>query len=81
MQSVGLLARGLEAAGIATTMTGWLAGRMAAINPPRATLTKMSTGMTLGHPGDAAQQRRIITATLALLAEAAPLPMVRVDEV
>ena len=80
MQSVGLLARALEGAGIATTMTSWMAGRMAAIKPPRATLTKMSTGMTLGHTWDADQQRRIIAATLALLAEPAPLSIVRVDE-
>jgi hypothetical protein len=53
---------------------------MSAIKPPRATLTKMTTGMTLGHPGDADQQRRIITATLALLADPAPLPLVRIDE-
>ena len=66
--------------GIATTMTSWMAGRMAAIKPPRATVTKMTAGMTLGHPGDGAQQRRIITATLALLAEPAPLPIVRIDE-
>lgn len=80
MQSVGLLARALEEAGIATTMTSWMAGRMGAIKPPRATLTQLGAGMTLGHPGDAAQQRRVIQATLDLLAQPAPVPVVRIDE-
>ncbi len=53
---------------------------MGAIKPPRATLTQLGAGMTLGHPGDAAQQRRIIRATLDLLVQPAPVPVVRIDE-
>jgi hypothetical protein len=40
----------------------------------------MTRGATLGRPHDAAQQRRILEATLALLAEDAPLEIVRLDE-
>jgi hypothetical protein len=36
--------------------------------------------MTLGHAGDAAQQRRVIQATLDLLVQPAPVPVVRIDE-
>jgi hypothetical protein len=38
-------------------------------------------GATLGKPHDAAQQRRVLEATLALLAQDAPLEIVKLDEV
>ncbi|MCP4537044.1 MAG: hypothetical protein GY832_07840 [Chloroflexi bacterium] len=40
----------------------------------------MSRGATLGRPGDAAQQRRVLDATLALLAQDAPVDIVRLSE-
>ena len=48
--------------------------------PPRATFTKLGRGATLGQPHDAAQQRRVLEATLALLAQDAPLKPVYLDE-
>lgn len=48
--------------------------------PPRATFTKLARGATLGRPGDSKQQRRVLEATLALLAHAAPLAPVLLDE-
>ena len=48
--------------------------------PPRATLTRMARGATIGRPGDTAQQRRILDATLALLAQPAPQEIVKLDE-
>ncbi|MBA3946893.1 MAG: hypothetical protein H0X37_20315 [Herpetosiphonaceae bacterium] len=48
--------------------------------PPRATFTRLARGATLGRPGDAAQQRRVLEATLALLARDAPLEPVQLDE-
>jgi len=48
--------------------------------PPRATITRFARGATLGRPGDAAQQRRVLDATLALLAQPAPLTPVQLDE-
>ena len=48
--------------------------------PPRATFTKLARGATLGQPGDSKQQRRVLEATLALLAHTAPLDPVLLDE-
>lgn len=48
--------------------------------PPRATFTKLARGATLGRPGDPAQQRRVLEATLALLAQDAPVEPVTLDE-
>lgn len=48
--------------------------------PPRAAFTRLARGATLGRPGDAAQQRRVLEATLALLARPAPLEPVQLDE-
>jgi hypothetical protein len=79
-QSVGLIARGLELAGIATTLTSWNAGRTRLTLPPRATFTRLARGAALGQPGDSAQQRRVLEATLALLALDAPVEPVYLDE-
>jgi hypothetical protein len=67
-------------AGIATTLTSWNAGRTRLTAPPRATFTRLERGAALGQPGDAAQQRRVLEATLALLAHDAPLKPVRLKE-
>jgi D-proline reductase (dithiol) PrdB len=77
---VGLLARGLELAGIATTLTSWNAGVTRLTKPPRATFTRLGRGATIGNPHDEAQQRRVLQATLALLAQDAPLEPVLLDE-
>jgi hypothetical protein len=66
--------------GIATTMTAWHAGIARRANPPRTTTTKLDRGSTLGKPHDVTQQRRILDATLALLAQDAPLPPVSLKE-
>jgi hypothetical protein len=77
---VGLIARGLEVEGIATVVTTWNAGRTRVTAPPRATFTRLARGATLGKPHDHAQQRRVLEATLALLAEDAPLKPVNLAE-
>ncbi|MGA9532286.1 MAG: hypothetical protein WBR18_06175 [Anaerolineales bacterium] len=66
--------------GIASTLTSWNAGVTRLTAPPRATFTNLPRGSTLGHPGDKAQQRRVLTETLALLAQDAPVEPVRLDE-
>ncbi|MFQ5418944.1 MAG: hypothetical protein ACE5EY_01145 [Anaerolineae bacterium] len=76
---MGLIARALEIEGIATTLTSW-SGLIRRTAPPRYTVTRMVRGRTLGEPGDSAQQRRILMATLDLLAQDAPIPMVRLAE-
>jgi len=66
--------------GIATTLTSWNAGRTRLTAPPRATFTNLARGATLGQAGNSAQQRRVLEATLALLAQDAPLEPVYLDE-
>ena len=66
--------------GTATTITSWSASTIHATLPPRATVTRLNRGATLGEPHDAAQQRRVLAATLALLAQDAPVEIIRIDE-
>jgi hypothetical protein len=66
--------------GIATTLTSWNAGVSRLTAPPRATFTRLARGATLGRPGDSAQQRRVLEATLALLAQDAPIEPVTLEE-
>jgi len=77
---VGLIARALELAGTAATIASNNPGRTRITAPPRVTFTRLPRGSTLGLPGDTAQQRRILEATLALLDQAAPLKPVYLDE-
>jgi hypothetical protein len=74
------MARALEMEGIAATLTTWNAGVTRLTAPPRGTFTWLARGATVGKPHDPAQQRRILEATLALLAQDAPVEMVRLDE-
>lgn len=66
--------------GIATTLTTWNAGVTRLTAPPRGTTTRLARGATVGRPGDPVQQRRVLEATLALLAKDAPLELVGLDE-
>ena len=66
--------------GIATTLTTWNAGVTRLTAPPRGTFTQLARGATVSNPHDAAQQRRVLEATLALLAQDAPVDMVRLRE-
>lgn len=66
--------------GAATTLTTWRGGVTRLTAPPRATFTRLLRGMTLGRPHDVKQQRRILDATLALLAQDAPIEPVLLDE-
>ncbi|RMG88292.1 MAG: hypothetical protein D6712_03890 [Chloroflexi bacterium] len=77
---MGLVARALEAAGIASTLTSWNPGRTRPTLPPRATFTKLNRGATLGRPHDVEQQLRVLRATLALLEQDAPQDYMRLDE-
>ncbi|MEO0564128.1 MAG: hypothetical protein AAF125_18630 [Chloroflexota bacterium] len=75
-----MISRGLENEGIAATLTSWNAGRTRVTGPSRATFTRLNRGATLGEPGDTAQQRRVLEATIALLAQDAPVTPIRLDE-
>lgn len=59
--------------GIATTLTAWNKGVTRLTKPPRAAYTRLNRGATTGEPGDSVQQRRVLEATLALLAQPAPV--------
>ena len=61
-------------------MTSWSAGLAIPTAPPRITITKLPRGSTIGMPGDRAQQRRVLEATLGLLEQDAPIKMVRLNE-
>ena len=69
---MGLIARALEIAGIRTTLTSWHKGSIMRTLPPRALLTSLPRGMTIGHPNDEKQQNRILMKTLELLNLDAP---------
>ena len=77
---MGLIARALEEEGIPTTLTSWNAGIIRGVKPPRGTITALQRGMTLGHPHDVAQQKRILMETLKLLEQDAPVDLVRLKE-
>jgi hypothetical protein len=65
---------------MATTLTSWNPGRTRPTMPPRAVYTSLSRGATLGQPGNPDQQRRVVQATLSLLAQDSPLESIRLDE-
>jgi hypothetical protein len=70
---VGLIARAVEQFGVATTIATWNGDRTWLTKPPRLLVANTARGSTLGAPGNAAQQRAVIEAALALLVRDAPL--------
>jgi hypothetical protein len=80
VQSVGLVARALEVNRVAATLTTWCAELIELTAPPRATATQLRQGCPLGAPKDSVQQRRVLEATLALLAQDAPVEIMHLEE-
>jgi hypothetical protein len=66
--------------GIATVVVAWNGGRIRLVNPPRTLITRLDRGLVFGRPNDIAQQRRVLDAALALLAQDAPLEPVTIKE-
>jgi D-proline reductase (dithiol) PrdB len=66
-QTVGLLARELEAAGIATVLIGVSPEAIEKVAPPRALLLRFPLGHVLGEPGNRAQQLTVLQDALAVL--------------
>ena len=66
--SVGLVARALEAAGIATVSVGVrpLQHRIEAVGVPRLLITPQLMGRTIGRVGDRPGQRAVVDAALDL---------------
>jgi hypothetical protein len=66
-----VLARALEAEGIATTSISMVREHTEKVKPPRALFVPFPFGHALGRPDDPALQHRVLAAALALLAEPA----------
>jgi hypothetical protein len=66
-QSVGLIQRALEYAGITTVSLSLLREITEKIRPPRALFVPFPLGYPLGRPHDAGLQTRIMRAAFALL--------------
>ncbi|MCA9879508.1 MAG: hypothetical protein KC442_17070 [Thermomicrobiales bacterium] len=71
----------IENAGIPTVLVAALPAIAAQLGAPRIAAPDTPMGATLGRPGDAAQQTRILLASLRLLADAdTPGAVVPIDE-
>lgn len=77
---MGLIARDVEISGIATTMTSWNAGIIQRIMPPHVVIIELPRGSSMGHPHHHSEQQNVLNATLALLSEEAPVPLVYLEE-
>lgn len=80
--SVGLVARALEAHGIATVSVGISAFEhtLVALGVPRMLITPHPMGRTIGPAGDLNRQRDVVVAALELLANATePGTLIRMD--
>lgn len=66
-----MLARALEAEGIATTSISMVREHTEKVKPPRALFVPFPFGHALGRPNDPALQHRVLAAALALLDEPA----------
>lgn len=62
-----MLARIFEAAGLATVSLSLVFEHTATLRPPRAVYVPFPFGMPLGHPGNVAQQHRVLAAAFSLL--------------
>ncbi|SNR53596.1 hypothetical protein SAMN06272737_111113 [Blastococcus mobilis] len=70
-QSVGLIARHLEAAGLPTVTLSSARTITAAVRPPRSVFVDFPLGHTAGPPGDPAAQAAVVSAALDCLETAA----------
>lgn len=74
---MGLIARALERAGIATVSISIAKDLTEAVGVPRAVFVKWPLGHPLGEPDNEAQQRTMIFAALHLLVEATEPGIIR----
>lgn len=76
-QSVGLIQRAVEEAGISTVSITLLESMTEKVKPPRALLVPYPFGHPLGEPNNPELQHAIIAETLALLTDDAPPPLLK----
>ena len=74
---MGLIARALERAGIATVSISIAKDLTEAVGVPRTVFVKWPLGHPLGEPGNNAQQRTMIFGALQLLIEAETAGIIR----
>ncbi len=69
-QTVSLIARGLEEAGIATALVTVMPGITGIARPPRQVIRKLNIGATVGRPHDVEGQRATLTRMVDLITSA-----------
>ena len=77
-QSVGLIQRAVEEAGISTVSITLAEGMTQKIKPPRALAVPYPFGHPLGEPNNPELQHAIIAEALALLEDKTPPPILKV---
>lgn len=76
-QTVGLVAAECERRGMTTVAVQLLRRVAEAVGPPRGLWVPFPHGFALGRPHDAAGQRAVVEAALALTVEPGPGPVLR----
>jgi hypothetical protein len=76
-QSVGLIQRAVEAAGVLTTSITLDESITKRVKPPRALSVSYRFGYPLGEPNNSELQHAIIAEALALLADAETPPILK----
>ena len=76
-QSVGLIQRAVEAAGIATVSIALVESIAKRVKPPRALLVPYGFGHPLGEPNNPKLQHALITEALSLLESEEPPPILK----
>lgn len=69
-QTVSLIARGLEEAGIPSVLVSVLPTLSSAARPPRQVIRKLNIGATVGRPNDSAMQLETLRKMIALIENA-----------
>ena len=64
---MSLVARGLEAEGIATSLVSVMPGLSSPARPPRQVIRRLNIGATVGRPHDVSGQRETLTKMLGLV--------------
>ncbi|MFQ5699453.1 MAG: hypothetical protein ACE5IL_14370 [Myxococcota bacterium] len=65
-----LIARGLEAEGIATALVSVMPPLSSAARPPRQVIRRLNIGATVGRPGDVEGQLQTLRRMIALIERA-----------
>jgi hypothetical protein len=69
-QTVSLIARGLEQAGIPTALVSVMPPISGASRPPRQVIRRLNIGATVGRPNDETSQLETLRRMIALIEEA-----------